>query len=109
MTNAQFRMIKLPEMNRRFLKTSLAWIVHRLVRRFFTRAQQSSVRSGMFIEPVIEKAPSSVGAARRSVSISVSLMPLLRSLGFPGARYLYKHAAPDGAVSSVPHGETCGR
>ena len=53
----------------------------------------------MFIEPMIEKAPSSVGAACRSVSISVSAMPLLRSLDFPTAGCFYKHAAPNGAIT----------
>ena len=55
----------------------------------------------MFIELLIEKARSSVGATCRSDTIPVFLMPLLRTLGF-SARFAYKYGAPNGAIISLP-------
>ena len=65
---------------------------------FFNQARRSSVRSGIFIAPAIEKARSSVGAACRVASTSEFSMPLLRSLDFLTSDDLYKHAAPNGAI-----------
>src|SRR6266478_492942 len=90
------------------LGQALARMFHRPVRGLFIQSKQSSVRSAMSIEPMIEKVPSSVGAACRSVSISVWPMPLLRSLGFPRAGHFYKHAAPNGAIAPGLDCEICG-
>ena len=95
-------------MRGRMCDLTLTWMFHNPVRGLFIQPKQSSGRSAMFIEPVIEKVPSSVGAACRSVSISVSPMPLLRSLGFPRAGHFYKHAAPNGAIAPGLDCETCG-
>src|SRR5712671_5696217 len=44
-----------------------------------------------------------------TISVQLSLaMPLLRSLDFPRAGYLYRHAAPNGAIPLVPDREICG-
>ncbi len=56
---------------------------------------------------VIEEAPSSVGAECRSVSISVSTIPLLRSLDFLTAGHFYTHAAPSGAIAPAAKREIC--
>src|SRR6266481_9200489 len=63
--------------------------------------EESSVRSGMFIEKVSENRPSSVGAACLAIPILVwgHAAPTELGISFPKPR-CYKHVAPNGASTS---------